>query len=233
METGTYESQLASFVASNLIDRPEFKHYFKYPCLSDDTVTTGFDTHYVYHVAWAVGKIFAAPPKVHYDISSSLYFCSTVASITPTIFIDYRPPALTVDNLICTAGDLTDNRQWLDNQFESLSCMHVVEHIGMGRYGEPLNTLGDIVAMSNLRRAIAPGGRLLFVVPVGRPSIFFNAHRVYSAGWIEKFFSTRLRLNEFYLIPGPTAVAPIRDCSLDAADNLEYACGCFEFINDA
>jgi len=47
--------------------------------------------------------------------------------------------------------------------------MNVVEHVGLGRYGEPLDPEGDIKAMRELRRVLAPGGSLLFVVPVGRP----------------------------------------------------------------
>jgi hypothetical protein len=110
--------------------------------------------------------------------------------------------------------------------------MHVVEHIGLGRYGDPLNVHGDVIAMNNLRRSLRSGGRLLFVVPVGKPAIYFNAHRVYSATWIRDFFATRLRLKEFYFIPGPVDQAPIRGCDLKVPDVYDYGCGCFEFVCD-
>ncbi len=46
------------------------------------------------------------------------------------------------------------------------SCMHTIEHIGLGRYGDPLDAVGDQTALSELQRVVAPGGSLLIVVPV-------------------------------------------------------------------
>jgi len=106
----------------------------------------------------------------------------------------------------------------------------VVEHIGLGRYGDQLNVNADIVAMNNLIRALKKGGRLLFVVPVGKPGIYFNAHRIYSASWIANFFSKSCELKEFYLIQGPHDLQPVYNCDLAEADKFPYACGCFEFI---
>ena len=108
--------------------------------------------------------------------------------------------------------------------------MHVVEHIGLGRYGDELDVNGDIKAMQNLERALDYGGRLLFVVPVGRPQIFFNAHRVYSSKWVVDFFEPKLKLAEFYFIPGPTTAPPLVNCDLSYSDDFEYGCGCFEFF---
>jgi hypothetical protein len=36
--------------------------------------------------------------------------------------------------------------------------MHVVEHIGLGRYGEPMDEQGDLKAIEELKRVLAPGG---------------------------------------------------------------------------
>ena len=78
--------------------------------------------------------------------------------------------------------------------------MHVAEHIGLGRYGDPLDPDGDLKAMGELKRVLAPGGLLLFVVPVGQPRVCFNAHRIYSYGQIVEAFA-KLYLEEFALIP--------------------------------
>lgn len=230
MDAEKYNRQLQEFVSQNTQLRPEFAHYYTQPMLQDDTSLTGFDTHYVYHVAWAIGKINAAPPSGHVDFASSLHFCTAISSVTSTTFVDYRPASLYMDNLTCVAGDLTDKTQWEGHSYPSVSCMHVVEHIGLGRYGDQLDVNGDIKAMNNLKNLVADGGRLLFVVPVGKPSIFFNAHRVYSAKWIAEFFSDSFKLNEFYFIPGPTEQKPILNCDLNRADDFSYGCGCFEFL---
>ena len=56
-----------------------------------------------------------------------------------------------------------------DGSFHSLTCMHVVEHIGLGRYGDQVDPDGDLMAMKELERVTAKLGNLLFVVPVGIP----------------------------------------------------------------
>jgi hypothetical protein len=230
MEQAIFQKQKEIFVTDCRLKRPEFVNYYEFPCLSDDTATTGFDPHYVYHVAWAVKKIYESKPREHVDVSSSLHFCSAIAPFTKTTFIDFRPATLQLDNLNCIAGDLNEADQWKHREFESLSCMHVVEHIGLGRYGDPLSVDSDIVAMDNLINATKSGGRLLFVVPVGKAEIYFNAHRVYSATWLVNFFSKACRLNEFYLIPSSSQMRPMLNCDLTTADQFTYACGCFEFI---
>jgi hypothetical protein len=58
--------------------------------------------------------------------------------------------------------------------------MHVVEHVGLGSYGDSLDPNGDLKAMSELKRVLSINGNLLFVVPVGKPRVMFNAHRIYS-----------------------------------------------------
>ena len=77
--------------------------------------------------------------------------------------------------------------------------MHVVEHIGLGRYGDPVDYDGDLKAIAELQRVLAPGGNLFFVVPVGQPRIMFNAHRVYSlrTDFVEAF--NTFELKEFSL----------------------------------
>ena len=43
--------------------------------------------------------------------------------------------------------------------------MHTLEHIGLGRYGDKVDPMGDIRAMNELARVTAPGGNLLIAVP--------------------------------------------------------------------
>ena len=116
-------------------------------------------------------------------------------------FYDYRPPALKLDNLEVDRADLT-RLPFADNSIASLSCMHVIEHIGLGRYGDPFQVDGDLVALRELQRVVAPQGSLLLVVPVGRPRVQFNAHRIYSHRQVlDQFPAAAWELQEFALIP--------------------------------
>jgi len=106
--------------------------------------------------------------------------------------------------------------------------MHVVEHVGLGRYGEPIDPEGDLKAMAELKRVVAPGGTLLFVVPVGKPKIQFNAHRIYSYAQIIENFAG-FELEEFALQPDPPRCELVRNAPPGLADEQNYGCGCFLF----
>ncbi len=108
--------------------------------------------------------------------------------------------------------------------------MHVVEHIGLGRYGDPINDLADIIAMNNLVEELSPSEKLWFVVPVGKAEISVNAQRVYSANWIKNFFSRSCDLKEYYLIPLNPMLPPMLNCDLSVSDQFTSTCGCFEFM---
>ena len=200
------------------------------PFLDDSTPSTGFDRHYVYHTAWAARVLARLKPDQHVDISSSLFFCGLVSAFVHVRFYDYRPPALQLDNLEVDRADLTC-LPFADGSIASLSCMHVVEHVGLGRYGDRLQVDGDLVALRELQRVVAPGGSLLLVVPVGRPRIQFNAHRIYSHRQVlEQFPAAVWDLREFAMIPEKsTTIGLLLAASPEQVEQEKYACGCYWF----
>jgi SAM-dependent methyltransferase len=198
------------------------------PQIADRTPGCGFDRHYVYHTAWAARVLAATKPARHMDISSSLYFSAIASAFVPVDYYEYRPVNLTLDNLTTGVADL-QRLPFPDHSVASISCMHVVEHIGLGRYGDPIDPDGDLKAMAELCRVLAPGGSLLFVVPVGRPRIVFNAHRIYGAAHIRDAFRD-LTLRQFALIPdGRHKKGLVLDASDDFVNEQNYGCGCFWF----
>ena len=195
------------------------------PSLKDRTTGTGFDQHYIYHPAWAARIVAEIGPDFHVDISSSLTFCTLVSAFVPVRFYDYRPAELNLSDLESLPSDLMA-LPFADNSIRSLSCMHVVEHVGLGRYGDPLDPDGDLKAVAELRRVLAPGGDLLFVVPTGRSRLMFNTHRIYSHAQVLGLFPG-LELVEFSLVPDAGGL--IRQAAPELADRQEYGCGCFWF----
>lgn len=202
-------------------------------CLGDATSVTGFDRHYVYHTAWACRVLAESRPQEHVDISSSLYFVATASAFLPIRFYDYRPAQLGLSGLFCDHADLT-NLHFANDSIASLSCMHVVEHIGLARYGDPLDYDGDLRAVAELRRVLAVGGQLLFVVPIGGEArIQFNAHRIYTYRQVLGMFLD-CNLVEFALIPDDGAAEGlVRNAPPEMADKQRYACGCFLFVKRA
>lgn len=200
----------------------------RYPCLDDRTGQTGFDRHYIYHTAWAARVLARTRPARHVDISSSLYFAALVSAFVPVDFYDYRPADLKLDNLASRQADLMQ-LPFADGDVKSLSCMHVVEHVGLARYGDAMDVDGDLKAVAELGRVLAPGGDLLFVVPVGKPRVQFNAHRIYSYAQVLGFFPG-LQLVEYALIPDKAEQGHLVIGASEAlTDSQKYACGCFWF----
>ena len=202
------------------------------PCLGDRTANTGFDRHYIYHTAWATRVLAKTRPAKHLDISSSLNFVTGASAFVPMEFYDFRPADLRLSNLESRFADLMA-LPFGDREVASLSCMHVVEHVGLGSYGDPLDPDGDLKAMRELQRVVAPAGSLLFVTPVGRPCVRFNAHRIYAYEQICDAFS-ELKVEQFSLIPDSAADGGlIEDADPVSVSKQQYACGCFWFRRPA
>jgi SAM-dependent methyltransferase len=164
-------------------------------------------------------------PAEHVDISSILSFSTIVSAFIPTRFYDYRPAELHLKGLKSGFADLKA-LPFSDSSIESLSCMHTIEHVGLGRYGDELDIRGDLKSINELKRVLKPAGNLLFVTPVGKPRIEFNAHRIYSYQQIIEYFSP-LTVNEFSLITDKGDLIEHADPSL--VPHQQYGCGCFWF----
>jgi SAM-dependent methyltransferase len=197
-----------------------------YPIYGEATAATNFDRHYVYHTAWAARVLAITKPADHHDISSSLYFAAIASAFCPIHFYDFRPPELSLSSLVTNAGDV-NHLPFENESIVSLSCMHVIEHIGLGRYGDAIDYDGDLKAIDELRRVVKKNGDLLFVVPVGKPRIQFNAHRIYSYEQIIEYFPD-FSLQEFALIPdSPETGGLMPNPPPELVSQQTYACGCF------
>jgi hypothetical protein len=197
-----------------------------YPCLFDRTPKTRVDSHYFYQHLWAFKKIYSLKPKIHVDIGSSANFVGLLSAITKVHFVDIRPlDVCNVKNLEIIKASILD-LPYEDNSLESISCLHVAEHIGLGRYGDPLDPLGTKKAAAELTRRLAKGGNLFFALPVGRSRICFNAHRIHSPKTIIDCFN-KLKLVE---LSGTTDDKRfIQNIDINILENSKYACGMFWF----
>jgi SAM-dependent methyltransferase len=196
-----------------------------HPCLKDKVISTPFDQHYTYHPAWAARVLAKTQPKLHIDISSILNFSTVTSAFIPIKFYDYRPAHLQLTNYESDFADLK-KLPFENNSVESISCMHTIEHIGLGRYGDELDIKGDLKAIEELKRVTQPNGDILFVTPVGNPKIEFNAHRIYSFEQIIDYFEG-CDLLEFALIPDSGGLIINPDPLLVKIQ--KYGCGCFWF----
>ena len=196
------------------------------PQLNDRTPTTPYDQHYFFQDVWAARRIAERRPGRHVDVGSRVDFVGFLTAICPVAFVDIRPLPVELEDFESIAGSILD-LPFADRSLESLSCLHVAEHIGLGRYGDPLDPHGTRKAAAELQRVLAPGGRLLFSGPVGRARTCFNAHRVHDVHAVVEEFFPELRLVEFSGVDDRGEFR--RHRTLDELAGAEYACGMFLF----
>lgn len=196
-----------------------------YPCLFDRTAATSFDAHYFYQSVWAAQRIAARRPALHVDVGSLSFYVGMLTAVTQVAFLDIRPIVAAVEGFQPADASILD-LPFASGTVQSLSCLHVAEHIGLGRYGDPLDPFGTRKAARELARVLAPGGDLYFSLPVGRPRVAFNAHRIHSPEQILGYFDG-LSLGQFCLVTDRgeflEAVQPAR------AWDEHYGCGLFHF----
>jgi SAM-dependent methyltransferase len=195
------------------------------PRLSDRLPTSPYDAHYLHQAVWAAERIFTASPPEHVDVGSELTFVGVLSAKLPVVFVDLRPLELEIANLRPMKGDVLA-LPFDDRSVVSMSCLHVVEHIGLGRYGDPLNPFGTRQALAELGRVLAPGGNLFLSLPIGVPRVCFNAHRIHDPREILKRMES-LDLVEFSVVDDEGVLR--REALLDGAARLRYGCGLFWF----
>lgn len=200
-----------------------------FPQLTDRTATTDFDAHYVHQGPWVFRHLQDRPPTQHVDVASYLGYLGFFSAIVPTEFVDIRPPMLQMPRLTVSEGSVLQ-LPFADRSVESLSCLHVVEHVGLARYGDPLDVHGSEQACAELARVLATGGVLYLSLPVGRPRIYFNAHRVHSVDQVLHFTRELEFLDLAAVLDDGSFVA---NCSPDIVDRQSYACGMFRFTRAA
>lgn len=206
-----------------------------YPCLFDNQPKSSIDAHYFHQAVWAFRKISQARPTRHVDVGSDVNYVGMLTAVVPVTFVDIRPLELTLPNYEGLSGSVL-SLPFPDSSIESLSSLHVIEHIGLGRYGDPIDPQGSQKAAREIARVIGPGGRAYITVPIGRPRVQFNGQRVFAVGEVMSMFAG-LRLVELSVVEPAGRLVEAVDASKLSIDDSNTGADCglglFEFIKDA
>jgi len=218
-----YIKHLIEYRKQDAIHKPELLDL--YPCLLDSTVSTPFDGHYFYQGAWLARLMAKDKPEIHVDVGSSVMMISVLSAMVRTIFVDYRPLQVNLSGLDSVGANIT-SLPFQDDSIGSLSCQHVIEHIGLGRYGDPIDPEGSVKAAKELERVLRPCGKLYLTLPVGRERVCFNAHRVHAPDTVVDFFN-HMKLLEFSYVNDNGDF--FQSGQLSDVATCEYACGMYIF----
>lgn len=205
-----------------------------YPCLFDRTVKTGIDSHYFHQAVWALRQVLAARPDTHVDIGSDVRFVGMLSAVSRVTFLDIRPIEARVRDLHRVSGSILD-LPFADSSVGSLSSLHVIEHVGLGRYGDPINPDGSILACRELARVLVPGGRLYVSLPLGTTRVQFNGQRVFAAPDVVRMFAP-LRLQSMTMVDESGRVhedIQVRDAVIGDASGTDCGLGMYVFRKSA
>ena len=169
------------------------------PALTDRVSATPIEPIYFLQDTWCAGKISEVQPESHVDVGSSIRAMALVAQFVPVTFVDIRRVDIEVRNVTYKQGSVLQ-LPFSDRSVASLSSLCVIEHIGLGRYGDPLDAWGSERAAAELARVLAVGGNLYLSVPVDDSCrIYFNAHRAFTRDYICSLFSDLRLIEERYI----------------------------------
>jgi hypothetical protein len=155
--------------------------------------------HYFHQDLLVATRIHKAAPRRHIDVGSRVDgFVAHVASFRSIEVLDIRPlDSSGHNNITFLQRDMMNNCAELESICDSLSCLHALEHFGLGRYGDPINPLGHLQGFDSLHRMLEPDGHLYLSVPIGRSGVHFNAHRVFDATEVPAWARGRFDLEHF------------------------------------
>ena len=186
------------------------------------------NTHYFLQDLIVARAIYKANPKRHIDVGSRIDgFVAHLASFRDVEVIDIRKLDINIPGITFLQMDLMVPLTDIELS-DSVSCLHALEHFGLGRYGDQLDTGGWLVGLENLRKLIKPGGRLYLSVPTGWDQrIEFNAHRVFAIPFLTEVLQERFEVERVEFIDDLGNVN--YDVDLESEDalrsfNASYGC---------
>lgn len=146
--------------------------------------------HYFHQDLWVAQRVFEAKPYRHVDVGSSISgFVSHVASFRQIDVIDIRPLDSEIKNVRFIQRDMMNKDDLHDLHADSVSCLHALEHFGLGRYGDNLDPEGWESGFRSLSDLVTKGGTLYLGLPTSnRQRIEFNEQRVFCIPFLRDLF---------------------------------------------
>lgn len=226
----SYFIDLLKFIRLNRVSNYKLKLFLN-PQLQDKNSSAGdFKSHYFWQDLLVAREIFSRGVMDHYDIGSRIDgFIAHLASgdISVTIF-DIRNLDIVIPNVTFRQLDLMNPlpAEYIE-ACSSLSCLHTLEHFGLGRYGDGIDPDGHLRGLNQLWNLLKKGGLLYLSVPIGHERVEFNAHRVFDAFKLYTVIKDRFNLVKFILIDDDSKVNVFYDLKEHDFASLNYSCGIY------
>lgn len=211
------------------------------PCLHDRYEEGGATkSEYFWQDLLVARWIHADQPVRHVDVGSRVDgFVAHVASFREIEVFDVRPITTQVPGVVFKQADLMRavavSSAGGNGYCDSLSCLHAIEHFGLGRYGDPIDPQGYELGIANMAQLLQPGGKFYLSAPIGQERVEFNANRVFDPRTIIRCAEDNgLELKELTVIAAGVTVSQVapNDQSLLGLAQSYYNLGIFVFIKN-
>ncbi len=218
-------------------DRKEYlrrggKITYSYPILYDYADSAGSASGHYFHQDLLVASFIAKNnPKRHIDIGSRIDgFVAHIASFRPIEVVDVRPlPTTGHKNIAFVQADLMNQSDAYPTA-DSVSCLHAIEHFGLGRYTDPIDPIGYLRGFLNILKMVEIDGMFYISFPIGlNNEVHFNAHRVFHPLDIFKWTGCdTLKLERFDYVDDAGHLHQNVDLYEGDID-VKYGCGIYSF----
>ena len=185
--------------------------------------------HYFHQDLLVAQQIHERKPRRHLDFGGRFDgFVAHVASFRHIEVCDIRDMSDPIKNFSFLRADLLDAKDY--EITDSLSCLHSIEHIGLGRYGDSIDPQGHLKAFKNLVKMLEVGGILYISFPIARESqVVFNKHRIFEPREILRWDSGQitLKLNRFDFVDDSGKIHTLCEINDAVNEKLTYGCGIY------
>ena len=214
-----------SLLKSEINNNSLFTIRGNYPILNEWNDQAGDARGHYFHQDLFVSQlIYRANPENHIDIGSRIDgFVAHVASFRNIKILDIRDVQINHKNITFMKADLMNIQSTLVNSVDSISCLHALEHFGLGRYGDRIDFYGYLKGFENITCILKKGGIFYFSVPIGPQRIEFNAHRIFSIKYLIDLVSNYYIIKSFSYVDDNDKFSPN---ALLSEENINKNFGC-------
>ena len=208
------------------------------PCLHDWYEEGGTtNSEYFWQDLVVAKKVFERNPRRHVDIGSRVDgFIAHVASFREIEVFDVRPVSAQVPGVTFRQADIMNPVSEMAGCCDSLSCLHALEHFGLGRYRDPIDPEGFRAGLRAMSSFLEEGGTLYLSVPIGVERVEFNAHRVFDPSTIlDLATKSSLRIDSLCVISDRSRCSEVVPTAGELAElaTKQYSLGVFTFTKTA
>jgi hypothetical protein len=221
--------------------KKNYKGVLKFsPCLHDRYEEAGVTkSEYFWQDLLVARFIRDAEPIKHVDIGSRIDgFVAHIASFREVEVFDIRPMSTAIPNITFRQIDIMNSNSFRDlyeneEYCDSLSCLHAIEHFGLGRYGDQINHQGYNNGIQNMAKLLGSDGLFYLSTPIGKERVEFNANWVFDPRTIIKIaIENNLKLKSLTIFSHDKGVYELdpNEKNLLTLAEQNYNLGIFIFI---